>query len=190
MQHFINTPRKSSGFTLIEVLITIIVVSISLLGLAGLQISGLRANIVSEARSNATILANDIAERIRANQLGANQYTAITTAEQDCSEQPAPFCSNYNDGTAYGATECDPDEMATFDSWVWACGMPTAANVKPGGVTNALLNGAGSVSCDGACSPGSPHTITITWNVLNPDNSGAADTTATLTQTYSLVMVP
>jgi type IV pilus assembly protein PilV len=55
------------GFTLIEVLVTIVVVSIGLLGLAGLQINGLRANVSSEARSKATLLANDIIERMRAN---------------------------------------------------------------------------------------------------------------------------
>ena len=199
----IHTHQRHSGFTLIEVLITIIVVSIGLLGLAGLQISGLRANMSSEDRSKATLLANDIAERIRTNSLGVdntindNQYANVTTTGQNCGDQPVPFCSNYNSGTATPASSCSPAQMATFDIWVWACGMPTANNVVPGGVTNILVNGTGSVTCndlvagDGdTCSPGSPHTITVTWDVLNPDTSGAPGTAATLPQSYSLVMVP
>jgi type IV pilus assembly protein PilV len=198
--------RKSSGFTLIEILITIVVVSIGLLGLAGLQISGLRANMGSEIRSKATLLANDMAERMRANPLAVhnrtaavdNQYADITMAANDCGVQPAAICSNYNDGTANDAADCSPAEMATFDAWVWACGMPVNNNVVPGGLTNILLGGTGSVQCndiDGgvdadACSAGSSHTITITWDAPNPDFSGNENVPSMLSQSYSLVMVP
>lgn len=198
--------RKSAGFTLIEVLITIVVVSIGLLGLAGLQINSLRANMGSEDRSKASYIASDIAERMRANPLGVhnnnpdldNQYANITTDGQNCDNLPAPFCSNFNNGTATQAADCDPDEMAIFDAWVWACGMPKANNVVPGGLTNNLSGGTGSVTCndvdltdDDNCSPGSPHTITVNWTeqaAFRGDNDeNAVDQ---LTQTYTLVVVP
>ena len=101
MSSFINTGGNQKGFTLVEILITIIVLSIGLLGLAGLQISGLRANMSSEARSKATVLANDIAERMRTNTLGVhnddadadNQYADISTANLNCNTLPAALRS-------------------------------------------------------------------------------------------------
>ncbi len=197
--------RTASGFTLIEVLVTIVVVSIGLLGLAGLQISGLRANVSSEARSKATLLANNIIERMRANPLGIqnpvaaadNQYANITTAAQNCNTPPNPFCSNSSLGPA--ATCTTPAQMAAFDTWVWACGLPPAGGAVRGGVKNSLNSGTGSVTCndnnalDGdACSPGSTYNVTVRWSELSPNANttagiNAGDSTA---QTITLVVVP
>ena len=54
-----------SGFTLLEVLITLIVLSVGLLGLAGLQTMSLRNNHDAYLRNQATIQANDLVERLR-----------------------------------------------------------------------------------------------------------------------------
>ena len=190
-----RTHQRHSGFTMIEVLITIVVVSIGLLGLAGLQISGLRANMSSEDRSKATLLASDIAERMRTNPLGvaANQYANISSTNSNCAAPPSPFCSNNGGGVTLvtGTVGCTPANMAAFDAWVWACGMPVAEGVQRGGITNQLLNGTASVTCnDATCVPGSAHTITVNWDVLNPDRSADGNAANTLPLTYSLVMVP
>lgn len=195
MYRLMRTPHRHSGFTMIEVLITIIVVSIGLLGLAGLQISGLRANMSSEDRSKATLLANDIAERMRANPLGVdtNQYANINSADADCTEAPSPFCSNNAGGVSLVSETngCSPANMAAFDAWVWACGMPVAEGVQRGGVINQLVNGTATVTCnDATCVPGSAYTVTVNWDVLNPDRSNDGNAENTLPQSYSLVMVP
>jgi len=70
MQH-LQRRDGQRGFTLIEILIAIIVLSLGLLGLAGLQATGLRNNTSSYLRSQATFLAYDIADRIRANRRDA-----------------------------------------------------------------------------------------------------------------------
>ena len=196
-----TNPKRSSGFTMVEVLITVVVVSIGLLGLAGLQISGLRANMGSEARSKATIAANDMAERMHANPLAIDQYDGITTAGQDCEDLSIRFCSSYNDGTVTTAIDgttttitpaaaWTPTQMATFDTWVWACGLPVASGVQRGGVTNKLTNGTASVTCNtDPCVEGSARTISVSWDVLNPDRDNNP-ATAVLTNTYSLVVVP
>jgi type IV pilus assembly protein PilV len=192
MHNFINkqnpllmeNPQRSSGFTLIEVLITILVVSIGLLGLAGLQISGLRANMGSEARSVATILANNMAERMHANPLGvdANDYDNISSNDisavdddgvPGCNTPPPRFCSNNSGGVTpvTAANGCTSTEMATFDAWVWTCGLPVANGVQRGGVLNKLLNSSATVTCnDNPCGLGSAHTITVNWSSLNPDH--------------------
>lgn len=63
--------HKRAGFTLIEVLVAVLVLSIGLLGLAGLQASSLRQNHSAYLRSQASLLAYDILERMRGNRDGA-----------------------------------------------------------------------------------------------------------------------
>ncbi len=58
--------KQQQGFTLIEVLVAVVVLSIGLLGLAGLQTTGLRNNQSAYYASQAAIYANDIFERMRA----------------------------------------------------------------------------------------------------------------------------
>lgn len=65
--------RRATGFTLLEVLVALIVLSIGLLGLAGLQASGLRSNHSGYLRSQATIFAYEMTDRMR-----ANRKTALT----------------------------------------------------------------------------------------------------------------
>jgi len=65
-----HSPR-SRGFTLVEALVALVVVSIGLLGVAALQLSSLRSNHSSSLRSQATLLAYDIVDRMRANQSAA-----------------------------------------------------------------------------------------------------------------------
>ncbi|MCL4790483.1 MAG: type IV pilus modification protein PilV [Gammaproteobacteria bacterium] len=59
--------RHQSGLSLIEVLITVVLVSIGLLGLAGLQLTSVQNSNSSNERFMATTLAQDILERMRAN---------------------------------------------------------------------------------------------------------------------------
>lgn len=63
--------RQSAGFSLIEVLVSFLVLSIGVLGMAGLQLSALKFNQTAAVRSQATFLAYDIADRMRANRVKA-----------------------------------------------------------------------------------------------------------------------
>ena len=58
---------KQTGFTLVEVLVALIVLSVGLLGVAGLQLFGLRGNVSASSRTQATYFAGDIIDRMRAN---------------------------------------------------------------------------------------------------------------------------
>lgn len=58
---------RCSGFTLLEVLVALVVLSIGLLGLSGLQTTGLRNNHSAFLRSQATLVTTDIIDRMRAN---------------------------------------------------------------------------------------------------------------------------
>jgi type IV pilus assembly protein PilV len=67
----ISLAHRSRGFTMIEVLVALVVLSIGLLGVAALQLTSLRSNHSSAMRSQATFLAYDIIDRMRANRTAA-----------------------------------------------------------------------------------------------------------------------
>jgi type IV pilus assembly protein PilV len=75
------------GVNLIEVMIALLVLSIGLLGLAGLQATSLQYGHDANVRSLATVAAYDIIERIHTNRDNANLYTVTST----CAD-PATCC--------------------------------------------------------------------------------------------------
>ncbi len=118
------TSDKQTGFTLIEVLIAVIVLSIGLLGLAGLQSTGLRNSHDAYVRTLAATLANDMADRIRANMAGFN-------------------AGHYDNTAAYSAncennTGCTPQQMAQYDTFLWQQNL----GALPSGQGNVATNGA------------------------------------------------
>lgn len=68
------------GFTLVEALVALLALSIGLLGVAGLQLTGLRANLSAAWRSQATYLSYDILDRMRANRNNRANYAIGTGA--------------------------------------------------------------------------------------------------------------
>ncbi|NHZ42941.1 type IV pilus modification protein PilV [Massilia aquatica] len=65
--------RRQQGFSLIEILITMLVMSVGLLGIAGIILTNLKNNQSSQARGQATMLVNDIVDRMRANRTTAEK---------------------------------------------------------------------------------------------------------------------
>ncbi len=88
----INTKTtRQSGFSLLEVLIAVVIMTIGLAGLAGMQALGLKNNHGAYHRSQATVLAYDMADRMRANANSLDNYltsymtlaAATTAGEQE-----------------------------------------------------------------------------------------------------------
>lgn len=189
---------NNSGVGMIEVLVTLVILSIGLLGLAALQLTGLRSNSSAGARSAATMLANDMADRMRANPkaVNNNDFANIDTATINCNTLPNPYCSDYYDGTHNVAAQpCTVDQLAAFDINVWYCGVEIG-NTRGGGFDgNKLLpNGHATVICNDnntadadACTDGSTHTITVSWLDRNPQQANA---TASTMQSISLRVTP
>jgi type IV pilus assembly protein PilV len=75
-----RNPARARGFSLIEVLVSIVVLSIGLLGVAALQVSGLRVGQSSFYRAQAAQFATDMADRLRAN-LGAARTCALALTD-------------------------------------------------------------------------------------------------------------
>ncbi len=139
--------KSSKGFTLIEILIAIVIVSIGLLAYAGLQMDGLKQTHAALFRSQAAISTHDMADRIRANLPGAlaGGYRTLQTASL-----PTPNC----------AAGCIPFDLAVRDLKTWQ-------NL----LTQYLPLASGVVSCTDSdtldaipCSENSSHTIVVSWD--------------------------
>lgn len=67
MSFQLRSPAAQRGFTLVEILVTVVLVSVGLLGVAALQLTTLRGNQDAYVRSQASVLAGDILDRMRVN---------------------------------------------------------------------------------------------------------------------------
>jgi len=67
---------RQSGVTLIEILVAMVLLGVGLLGLAGLQLRGMQVNQGSMWRSQAAVMAEDLADRLRADPSNAQLLTA------------------------------------------------------------------------------------------------------------------
>ncbi len=156
-----RTPTtRQQGFTLMEVLIAVVVLSIGLLGLAGLQAAGLRNNQHSYFRSQSVLIASDIADRMRAN-------------------LPAVLNGAYDQGAGAAAaakaactttTGCTSADMASNDLAEWnqdiATRLPAGEAVVCLDSTPNDGTGTANAACDGA---GTLYAIKIWWD---DDRSG------------------
>jgi len=79
MRSFRPAPA-SKGFTLVEVLVTVVIFSVGLLGLAGLQATGIKLNHSSLIRSQANLLAYDIIDCMRVNRSNVADYAVAIDA--------------------------------------------------------------------------------------------------------------
>jgi type IV pilus assembly protein PilV len=97
--------RRPSGFSLVEVLVSIVVLSFGLLGMAGMQAASLQANREARLQSSATVLARELAEKIRGNKIigiltaAANPYLGSFNSVPLAATTPA-YC------LSVGATAC------------------------------------------------------------------------------------
>jgi type IV pilus assembly protein PilV len=101
----------TTGFTMLEVLISIIVIAFGLLGIAGLQAYALKNNHSASLRLTATMLAADMADRMRAN------YPAYANGDYNKSALSA-----YNTKVdACGQVEgCTSAQLAQNDLYEWS----------------------------------------------------------------------
>ena len=78
MKFKIQSTRFSSGFTLIEVLVALLIVALGMLGNAMLQLQGMKNSNDAYMRSQIGILASEIADKVRANRECQEEYADTT----------------------------------------------------------------------------------------------------------------
>lgn len=137
---------KQTGLSLIEVLVALVLLAVGLLGIAGLQLTGIRFTHNANLRYQAMLQALDMADRMRANLAGVNAgvYDNISGAGSD------PGCVS---------SGCSIAQMAQNDAYQW---NTTNAQILP--------NGAGTVINSNGL-----FTITVSWNEMEGNARAASN---------------
>lgn len=119
-------PNRSRGFTLLEVLIAVLVFSLGLLGVAGLMVLSVRTNHSAYLRTQASFLAESMADRIRSS-VGRTRdyngdYPVSGSGGDDCRDSP-----------------CTPDALVARDRQAWSQQLTTFLP----------SNSSASINCEG-----------------------------------------
>ena len=109
---------KQTGFTLIEVLIAFIILSVGLLAIVNLQATSKQYTHQAMQRTLAVSYAESIIERVRANPTGLLSYTGATVGGGSIEEEPNPSCTNVT---------CTNLELAAHDLWIFEQKMDGSA---------------------------------------------------------------
>jgi type IV pilus assembly protein PilV len=172
--HTLTQRRGASGFTMLEVLISIIVIAFGLLGVAGLQAFALKNSQSASMRSVATVLATDMIDRIKANSKGATDGFYNETSATAVAPTSVPGCLN-SSGCA------TPQQLAQNDLFEWkamvAAALPNGVGVVC--LDKDITDGAASGPADPKCSnDGNQLVVYIWWR----DDRGRSNTTATVSR--------
>ena len=118
--------KHGNGFTLIEVLVALVILAVGLLGMASLTATSMQSSQSAYYRSQASLLASDILERMRGNEksngdsqaVGTDDYVMTLTSSSACPASP-------------GCTTCTPEEQAAIDLHTWCTDL--RAGIPNGG---------------------------------------------------------
>jgi type IV pilus assembly protein PilV len=153
------TCAQSHGFTLIEVLVAIIVIGVSVLGLAAMLVRVNTGAYGALLRTDASVVLTDMAERIMANRATVKatpaSYTVAIGDALDCSTASQPAAT----------------AVAALDLWQFRCMAKLS-----------LPSGDGSVTPDNAVPPTNV-VISVTWD---DSRDGKGSSAQTLTQVVNL----
>lgn len=146
VMHKASSSKFQQGVLLLEVLVTLVILAVGLLGLAGLQLRLQSSEMESYQRAQALLLLNDMSNRITSNQTVAESYVTETPlgAGNDC---PTAIGSQF---------ERDISE--------WCFALQGAGEKSGGSDVGAMVGGRGCVESIGA----NQYMITVAWQGLTP----------------------
>lgn len=161
------------GFSLVEVLISVFVLAVGVIGVAGMQLAAMRTSQQSSFQTTAVELAAEIADKMRANDRqmkladGGNPFLSVDyQSVSGAPQSAAATCYSHN-------ANCSAEELAAFDIYEWekrlVAALPTsrAKICRDGRPWDSSVKSL-SWDCD---SSSSSIVIKIGWQDRNPDGS-------------------
>jgi type IV pilus assembly protein PilV len=136
--------RSGAGFSLLEVLIALVILSVGLLGIAALISTALKSNSSAYMRTQATALAYNIIDRMRANLPETENLSYNITMPASASTAPPP--------TTCTSGACTSSQLATYDIAQWEYDLAQQLPQGRGAVAAATAGGIMAV------------TVTVLWN--------------------------
>ncbi|MBK8286030.1 MAG: type IV pilus modification protein PilV [Ahniella sp.] len=141
--HAMIAKRRARGFTLLEVLIALLLFTISLVGFAGSMAVSLRSGNIASVRTQATFLAQMIEDRMRANPAAVIAGTYNGTFNFS-SGAPSNVCT----------TGCTSAQIADLDTKLWGQMLGRS-----------MPNGQGVIDCTLAPAPAGAAVRTAPWGL-------------------------
>ena len=161
--------RRASGFTLIEVLVSMVILAIGLLGLASLQAKALKNNKDAYLYSQASLLAYEMGDRIKANKI---YWGALPV-------NPIPDPTITTNGCNDPNQACAPDKMAAFDYAYWLNNVQSTlpAPTESGALIADIQRSSNVPDSDAPeCTGGDPAIcLILKWQRSDQSNAGGLD---------------
>lgn len=187
MKHTSTTKSTlNSGFSLIEVLISLIVLSVGLMGLGGLQVAAVKGTNEAHYRTEASLLMMDLADRIRANKEGSDNGSYLSKTPVSCVTEPSIRCDT---------VACDSNQLALFDLYSIACGLDNDTS-KTSGIRDVLPGGELTINCSNDdCSIQANdlqkrHNIAVSWREAKNKEHDVSDGSLYEVKSINLSIIP
>lgn len=172
-------PKPQLGFSLIEVMVSLMIIAIGLLGIAKMQSQSIGNMKVSSSRSIAAIHAASMASAMHANKA----YWAAGLAPANVKASGSVLSDTTLDGQSVDcvAAGCTPVQLAAFDLRSWSAELARQLPAGTGGVTCSTAVGA-VVSCS----------LSVNWNekYIAINQTTVDSTQQSATQTLTLLVEP
>jgi len=168
-----NPISSQHGLSLLEVLISLLILVLGILGMIGLQARAQIGTFESYQRGQALILAQDMADRILVNRAAASCYAFTTDVANG-----NPFLGTGYTGTPACATTAGTAAMQTLaanDLAAWNNGLKGAAEVLGGAQVGGLLGARGCISFDPVTSR---YRVSVAWQGMAQTVAPTAGDTA------------
>jgi type IV pilus assembly protein PilV len=152
------------GFTLLEVLITLIILAIGMLGLANLQSKIHVTEVESYQRAHAVLLLQDMVDRLKSNRANAADYALGplgTGSAEDCDQATLDAITNPG------------KNLAATDRCQWSAALLGASELREGSASGGMIGAIGCVeqvqaanNSPGVCTPGI-YRVSVAWQGLH-----------------------
>lgn len=153
--------RRQTGFTMLEVLVTIVILAFGLLGLAGLHGRVQLAEVESYGRAQAIVLAEDMVARLNANRKNAMSYVTSSPL-----------------GTGNALADCSGLIAADLDLCQWSNALLGSSEQASGEMRGGMIGARGCIQNTVATMP-REFIVAVVWQGITPT---VAPTTTTCGQ--------